>query len=77
MFPDGQEAWSEYRRTGYPALFPVVINNSSGEVDTDEQIKRIKYISSEYAQNPGGVAAGVTCLGGPDTGGTPLWWDID
>ena len=77
MFPDGQEAWSEYRRTGYPALFPVVINNSNGEIDTDEQIKRIKYISSEYAQNPGGVAAGVSCLGGPDTGGTPLWWDVD
>lgn len=77
MFPDGQEAWSEYRRTGYPALFPVVINNSNGEIDTNEQIKRIKYISSEYAQNPGGVQTGIDCLGGPDTGGTPLWWDVD
>lgn len=77
MFPDGQEAWSEFRRTGYPILFPVVINNSGGEIDTDQQIKRIKYISSEYAQNPGGVESGVSCLGGPDTGGTPLWWDID
>lgn len=77
MFPDGQEAWSEYRRTGYPKLFPVVINNSNGEIDTDAQIKRIKYISSEYAQNPAGVRSGVDCLGGPDTGGTPLWWDVD
>ncbi len=77
MFPDGQEAWSEFRRTGYPRLFPVVINNSGGEVDTDEQIKRVKYINSEYAQNPGGVQSGVSCLGGADTGGTPLWWDID
>ncbi len=77
VYPDGQEAWSEYRRTGYPKLFPVVINNSGGEIDTDAQIKRIKYISSEYAQNPGGVASGVSCLGGADTGGTSLWWDID
>ena len=77
MFPDGQEAWSEFRRTGYPVLFPVVINNSGGEIDTDEQIKRIKYISGERAQNPGGVASGEACLGGPDTGGTPLWWDVD
>jgi len=44
MFPDGGEAWAEYRRTGYPKLFPVVINNSGGEVDTEEQIKRIRYI---------------------------------
>ena len=22
MFPDGQEAWSEFRRTGYPRIFP-------------------------------------------------------
>lgn len=77
MFPDGQEAWSEFRRTGYPKLFPVVINNSGGTVDTEQQIKRIKYISGEYTQNPGGVASGISCLGGPDTGGTPLWWDID
>ena len=77
MYPDGQEAWSEYRRTGYPPLFPVVVNNSGGEIDTDEQIKRIKYISGEYAQNPNGVASGVSCLGGPDFGGTPLWWDVD
>ena len=77
MYPDGQEAWSEYRRTGYPVLMPVVINNSGGEVDTEAQIKRIKYISSEYVQNPAGVQSGVDCLGGPDYGGTSLWWDVD
>ena len=77
MYPDGQEAWSEYRRTGYPVLMPVVINNSGGEIDTEEQIKRIKFINAEYSQNPKGVESGINCLGGPDTGGTPLWWDVD
>lgn len=77
MYPDGQEAWSEFRRTGYPKLFPVIVNNSGGEIDTDEMIKRIKYISGEYAQNPAGVASGVQKLGGPDTGGTNLWWDVN
>ncbi len=77
MFPDGQEAWSEYRRTSYPPLFPVVLNNSSGEIDTDEQIKRVKYPSSEYAQNPNGVQGAVNCIGGSDVGGASLWWDID
>lgn len=77
MFPDGQEAWSEFRRTSYPPLFPVVLNNSNGEIDTDEQIKRIKYPSSEYAQNPAGVQGAIDCLGGSDAGGVSLWWDID
>ncbi len=77
LFPDGQEAWSEFRRTGYPKLFPVVINNSGGEVNTQEQIKRIRYISGEYTQNPGGVDSGISCLGGADSAGAPLWWDVD
>ena len=77
MFPDGQEAWSEYRRTGYPKLFPVVINNSGGTIDTEKQVKRVKFIGNEYAQNPKGVATGVACLKGPDKGGTSLWWDVD
>jgi hypothetical protein len=77
MFPDGQEAWSEYRRTGYPKLFPVVINNSGGTIDTEKQVKRVKYINNEYSLNPKGVASGVACLKGPDTGGTNLWWDVD
>jgi len=32
MYPEGQEAWSEFRRTGYPKLWPVVVNNSGGDV---------------------------------------------
>ena len=27
-FPLGTEAWADYRRTGYPRLFPVVVNNN-------------------------------------------------
>lgn len=77
MFPEGQEAWSEFRRTGYPQLFPVVINQSGGEISTTEFIKRIKFSANEYSTNPGGVQTGIDHLNGPDTGGTPLWWDID
>jgi hypothetical protein len=77
MYPDGQEAWSEFRRTGYPKLFPVVKNYSDGKIDTQKFIKRIEFSSNEYSTNPAGVAKAVTLLGGPDTGGTPLWWDVD
>ena len=75
MYPDGQEAWSEFRRTGYPKLFPVVVNNSGGTISTTDFIRRINFAQSERNTNPKGVQAATTSLGGPDTGGTPLWWD--
>lgn len=77
MFPDGQEAWSEYRRTGYPKIFPVVSNQSGGTIDTNEQIKRINFPLGQRNNNPEGVAEAVQLLGGPDTGGTALWWDVN
>jgi hypothetical protein len=76
MYPDGQEAWSEFRRTGFPKLWPVVVNNSNGLIPTQKMIRRIPFAQSEVNANPIGVAGAVTLLGGPDTGGTPLWWDV-
>jgi hypothetical protein len=76
MYPEGQEAWSEFRRTGYPKLFPVVVNNSGGTISTTNFIRRINFPSDERANNPAGVASAVQVLGGPDNGGTRLWWDI-
>ena len=75
MFPDGQEAWSEFRRTGYPRVFPVVVNNSGGDIDTDIQIRRINFVDTEKNTNGENVDAAVGMLKGPDTGGTRLWWD--
>ncbi len=75
MYPDGPEGWAEFRRTGYPKLFPVVKNNSSGTIDTDEQVRRIPFPQSEYTNNSKGVQSGVSLLGGQDNGGTKLWWD--
>lgn len=76
-FPDGTLAWSTFRRTGYPKLFPVVVNNSNGTISTEIQIRRMRYPDSEYALNADEVSKGVTLLGGPDNGGTRLWWDVD
>jgi len=75
MFPNGQEAWSEFRRTGYPRIFPVVINNSGGTIDTDIQIRRINFVDSEKNTNAENVTKAVQLLSGPDNGGTRLWWD--
>src|SRR5699024_7985219 len=60
IFPDGQEAWADYRRTGYPKLFPVVHNNSNGEISTSEQIRRIPYPSAEYNTNGEAVNEAVS-----------------
>jgi hypothetical protein len=76
MFPEGQEAWSEFRRTGYPKIFPVVSNQSGGVIDTDIQIRRIPFVDSELSTNATGVSGAVSKLGGPDNGGTRLWWDL-
>jgi hypothetical protein len=76
MFPDGQEAWSEFRRTGYPKLFTVVINNSGGKISTEEFIRRINLPASEYETNNAETLKAVETLKGPDNGGTRLWWDI-
>lgn len=76
MFPDGQEAWSEFRRTGYPRIFPVIVNNSGGKIDTDIQIRRINFVVSERNTNAANVNIAIGYLGGDDTGGTRLWWDI-
>jgi hypothetical protein len=75
MYPDGQEAWSEFRRTGYPKLFPVILNKSQGKIPAGQFIKRINFPASEYSTNSKGVQAAITKLGGPDNGGTRLWWD--
>ena len=77
IFPQGQEAWSEYRRTGYPKIFPVASNQSGGVIDTDVQIRRIPFVDNEVATNPQGVSAARTKLKGPDNGGTRLWWDVE
>lgn len=75
VFPDGQEAWSEYRRTGYPKLFPVVLNKSNNTINSETGIRRINFATTERTTNAKGVEHAVTLLGGADNGGTRLWWD--
>jgi hypothetical protein len=77
MFPEGQEAWTEFRRTGYPRLFPVVVNSSGGTINTQIQVRRLAYPESEATLNTAAEQAGIQLLGGPDNGGTRLWWDVN
>lgn len=75
-FPEGQEAWSEFRRTGYPKLFPVANNNSGGLISTDVQIRRLPFSPNEYTTNNAEVTKAIQLLSTPkDDGSTRLWWD--
>lgn len=76
IYPLGQEAWSEFRRTGYPKIFPVVDNLSNGTINTTTQVRRLPFPESEYNGNREEVEKAVQLLrGGQDHGGTRLWWD--
>ena len=72
LFSQGIEAWTEYRRTGYPVLPPPdprAVMENDGKVPT-----RLRYPESEYSLNAGSVTAAVKMNGGPDNKLTPLWW---
>jgi len=76
LFPNGKEAWSEWRRTGYPKVFPNYLNYSGGTISTTDGARRIfKFALGEYQNNANGVKTGITALGGSDVGGTHVWWD--
>nr|MBA2760883.1 SusD/RagB family nutrient-binding outer membrane lipoprotein [Segetibacter sp.] len=77
MYPEGQEAWSEFRRTGYPKLYPVMVNNSRGDIPNGEFIKRITYPTSITNASAAATAEAVSkFLDGKDKLFTPIWWDV-
>ncbi|MGB3800712.1 MAG: SusD/RagB family nutrient-binding outer membrane lipoprotein [Lewinella sp.] len=72
LFPQGIEAWTEYRRTGFPVLpkpDPRAVMENEGKVPT-----RLRYPESEYSLNAANVTAAVDMNGGPDNKLTELWW---
>ena len=75
IYPDGQEAWSEYRRTGYPHIFPAVLTATDCDVDGDLRPTRIPYSNDEYVKNLENVKKAVQLLNGADNGATRVWWD--
>ena len=62
LYPNGQEAWSEIRRTGYPKVFDLPVDTGTG-LQVPNRIP-----------NAAAYRAGVALLGGPDDYTTRLWW---
>ncbi|MDE5685001.1 MAG: SusD/RagB family nutrient-binding outer membrane lipoprotein [Paramuribaculum sp.] len=73
-FPMSAEAWTTYRRTGYPRLFPPRYNNMA-DVDTELGIRRLTF---ERTSNNGAEIDQITeLLGGSQTAGVRVFWDIN
>lgn len=68
-FLNGQEAWANFRRSGYPVL---QANPFSGRAV--DFITRLKYPAGEYVVNEENVLAAIAGQG-PDELDTRVWWD--
>ena len=88
IFPNCMEAWSEYRRTGYPRLIPAYDNLSvAGTVSDSEGARRMPYPADEYRENAVHISDAVAKLAsesgkvvgynGGDNMGTHVWWDCN
>ena len=71
VFPDAQEVFATYRRTGYPALVP---NNYVGNATGGKIFRRMLYPISEQNLNATSYAAAISRQG-PDDFLTRVWWD--
>jgi hypothetical protein len=76
LYPDGIEAWADYRRSRKLKLYPVVNSDNPDISNTTTQwIRRIPFLDTEKQNNAAAVTAAITLLGGPDKVTTALWWD--
>ena len=79
LYPNGQEAWTEWRRTGYPKLNQVKENRGAGQGITKEKgIRRMVYpISfSQSAEDKANYDDAVSKLKDKvDKATSRLWWD--
>ncbi len=71
LFPDAQEVYNNYRRTGYPALVP---NNYPGNATGAQILRRFLYPISEQTLNTNSYQAAISSQG-PDNLMTRIWWD--
>jgi hypothetical protein len=72
LFTQGTEAWSEWRRTGYPLG---IVPGPSMYTDVGNIIpRRLLYPPGEQSSNAVNLAAAVADMGG-DTQNTRMWWD--
>lgn len=70
MWLDFFEAFSNFRRTGYPNLIPP---NYPGNFTGGKHLARLRYPISEATLNKANYEAAIASQG-PDLYTTPVWW---
>lgn len=70
-FCQGFEPWTEWRRTGFPTLVPV-ISATQPSIPS-----RYPYAQLESSVNQASYSAAVSTLGNGDTVISKLWWDVN
>lgn len=77
LYPDGIEAWADYRRGHYMKMYPIIKSDNPDIPDpTTNWIRRLTFLLSEQQTNGDAVTKAVGLLGpGGDKISTPLWWD--
>lgn len=71
LFTQGNEAWSEWRRTGFPAS---IVPGPRMYQDTPGVLLRLPYPPAEQAVNQAGLDEAIARQG-PDATTTKVWWD--
>lgn len=76
IFPNADEAWAEFRRTGYPDLQPIVQSlEPSINPANNEFIKKLRYVDNELTNNNAN-ATDPSLNGGQGDGlNVRVWWD--
>jgi hypothetical protein len=77
LYPDGVEAWADFRRGHYMKMYPIIKSDNPNIPDpTTNWIRRLTFLLSEQQTNGDAVKAAEQLLGpGGDKISTPLWWD--
>lgn len=77
-FPYSYESWNDMRRTGYPKLFPVLnVEDGDGSLVQGDIIRKIPLPGRDTSVGMSDItASGIEALGGSDTQGTRVWWDV-
>ena len=74
LFPNGYEAYANYRRTGYPVQG--AIEDVGLESETNGVLpRRLFYPATEAYDNATNYNAALQDLGGTDNWLKPVWWD--
>ncbi|MEO7263386.1 MAG: SusD/RagB family nutrient-binding outer membrane lipoprotein [Ferruginibacter sp.] len=69
-FPDGTQAWNNWRRTEFPKLKPTInATNSSKQI-----VRRYTYAPDEYSNNTSQLLIAIARMSG-NSQDTHIWWD--